>query len=161
MVAAMTPSSFISSLINPFIVITFALFCGVTIPKPQIPGFWRAWLYQLDPFTRLISGMVTTELHGHPVVCTPSELQTFTPPAGQTCGSYMQDFFSRGGAGYLVSNTSDVCRYCAYKVGDQFYEPLELSFDTRWRDLGILAAFIGSNLILLFLASRYLNFNRR
>jgi len=55
MVAAITPSPFISALLNPFIIITFALFCGVTIPKPQIPKFWRAWLYQLDPFTRLVS----------------------------------------------------------------------------------------------------------
>jgi ABC-type multidrug transport system permease subunit len=34
------------------IVIIFSLFCGVAIPKPQMPGFWRAWLYDLDPFTR-------------------------------------------------------------------------------------------------------------
>ncbi|KIX99551.1 uncharacterized protein Z520_05127 [Fonsecaea multimorphosa CBS 102226] len=161
MIAAITPSSFISSLINPFIVITFALFCGVTIPKPQIPGFWRAWLYQLDPFTRLVSGMVTTELHGLPVVCKSSELNPFPSPPGQDCGEYMRNFFQRGGAGYLASNVSDMCEYCAYKIGDQFYEPLELSFNHRWRDLGIFAAFIASNLILLFLGSRYLNFNRR
>ncbi|KIW92594.1 uncharacterized protein Z519_06441 [Cladophialophora bantiana CBS 173.52] len=161
MIAALTPSSFISSLINPFIVITFALFCGVTIPKPQIPGFWRAWLYQLDPFTRLVSGMVTTELHGLPVVCTSSELNPFPSPPGEDCGEYMRSFFERGGPGYIASNVSDVCQYCAYKVGDQFYEPLQLSFNHRWRDLGIFAAFIASNLILLFLGSRYLNFNRR
>ncbi|KIW29259.1 uncharacterized protein PV07_05084 [Cladophialophora immunda] len=161
MIAAITPSSFISSLINPFIVITFALFCGVTIPKPQIPGFWRAWLYQLDPFTRLVSGMVTTELHGQAVVCKSSELNPFPSPAGEDCGEYMRNFFERGGAGYIVNNVSDVCQYCAYKIGDQFYEPLQLSFNHRWRDLGIFAAFIASNLILLFLGSRYLNFNRR
>jgi len=161
MVAALTPSSFISSLINPFIIIIFALFCGVTIPKPQIPGFWRAWLYQLDPFTRLVSGMVTTELHDLPVHCTSAELNSFPAPAGQTCGQYMSEFFANGGAGYLVSNATDVCQYCAYRVGDQFYEPLQISFGHRWRDLGILAAFIASNLILLFLGSRYLNFNRR
>jgi ATP-binding cassette, subfamily G (WHITE), member 2, SNQ2 len=37
------------------------------------------------------------------------------------------------------------------KVGDQFYQGLGFQFDNRWRDLGILAAFIGSNLIFLFL----------
>lgn len=180
MISACTPSSFIAMLLNPFIVIVFALFCGVTIPKPQIPRFWRAWLYELDPFTRLIGGMVSpwfgcigssmqiltctqvvTELHGRPVECTPSQLNTFTPPDGQTCGQYMENFFSNGGAGYLVNNVTDVCQYCAYKVGDQFYEPLGYNFEHRWRDLGIFAAFIGSNLIFLFLGSRYLNFNRR
>jgi ATP-binding cassette subfamily G (WHITE) protein 2 (SNQ2) len=151
MVAAITPSPFISALLNPFIIITFALFCGVTIPKPQIPKFWRAWLFQLDPFTRLIGGMVVTELHGREVVCTPNELNAFAAPAGQTCGEYMSNFFERGGNGYIVDNATSACQYCAYKVGDQFYDALELNFDNRWRDLGILIAFTGSNLIFLFL----------
>jgi len=151
MVAAITPSPFISALLNPFIIITFALFCGVTIPKAQIPKFWRAWLYQLDPFTRLIGGMVVTELHGAPVVCTQSELNSFNAPAGQTCGEYMKNFFAAGGPGYIVNDAVSRCEYCAYNVGDQFYQNLGLDFDNRWRDLGILAAFIGSNLIFLFL----------
>ncbi|TGO89906.1 hypothetical protein BPOR_0088g00160 [Botrytis porri] len=161
MVAALTPSPYISALVNPFLIITFALFCGVTIPKPQIPKFWRAWLYQLDPFTRLIGGMVVTELQGREVKCTSSELNHFTAPAGQTCGKYMENYFSRGGFGYIVNNATSACEYCAYKYGEQFYEPLALDFSNRWRDLGIFLAFIGSNLIILFLASRYFNFNRR
>ncbi|KAK0128853.1 hypothetical protein ONS95_000801 [Cadophora gregata] len=161
MVAAITPSPFISALLNPFIIITFALFCGVTIPKPQIPKFWRAWLYQLDPFTRLIGGMVVTELHGREVTCTSSELQRFSAPGGQNCGEYMTDFFQAGGPGYIVSNVTSACEYCAFKVGDQFYSGLGFDFSNRWRDLGILIAFIGSNLVFLFLGSRYLNFNRR
>jgi ATP-binding cassette, subfamily G (WHITE), member 2, SNQ2 len=116
MVAALTPSSFISMLLNPFIIIVFALFCGVTIPKPRIPKFWRAWLYQLDPFTRLIGGMVVTELHDLPVVCKSGEYNSFPAPSGQTCGEYMKDFFASGRAGYLLENATDTCRYCAYKV---------------------------------------------
>lgn len=116
MVAALTPSSFISALLNPFIIIVFALFCGVTIPKPQIPGFWRAWLYQLDPFTRLIGGMVVTELHDLPVICTSGEYNSFPAPNGQNCGEYMRDFFASGRAGYLLENATDTCRYCAYRV---------------------------------------------
>ncbi|KAK3070076.1 ATP-binding cassette transporter snq2 [Teratosphaeriaceae sp. CCFEE 6253] len=160
-ISALTPSTFIAVLLNPFVIIVFALFCGVAIPKPQIPGFWRAWLYELDPFTRLISGLVATELHDLPVVCTQRELNRFSAPSGQSCGEYKANFFSTGGAGYLVDNATSACEYCAYKVGDQFYQPLSISFDKRWRDFGILTAFIGSNLILLFLGSRYLNFNKR
>lgn len=86
---------------------------------------------------------------------------------------------SRLGAGYIVDNSTSDCYYCAYSVGDQLFEPLGYSFNHRWRDLGILAAFIGSNLILLFFAvsdlrhnlrdilklinyeAKYLNFNKR
>jgi ABC-type multidrug transport system permease subunit len=152
MVAALTPSPFISSLINPFIIIVFALFCGVTIPKPLIPGFWRAWLYELDPFTRLIGGMVVTELHDRPVRCTTMEFNSFTSPPGQDCGSYLSDFFAAEGPGYLLNNVTEACQYCAYRVGDEFYKPLGYEFSNRWRDLGIFAAFIGSNLIILFIA---------
>ncbi|KAK1834136.1 ABC-2 type transporter-domain-containing protein [Podospora conica] len=150
--SALTPSLFISSQFDPFIMITFALFCGVTIPKPQMPGFWRAWLHELDPFTRLISGMVTTALHGLPVVCEERELQRFAAPQGMDCGAYMAPFFERGGPGYLVGNATSSCEYCAFKEGDQFYGALGMDFGHRWRDLGIFIAFIGSNLVILFAA---------
>ncbi|KAI9889208.1 MAG: hypothetical protein M1814_005724 [Vezdaea aestivalis] len=161
MVSALTPSSFIAALVNPFIIVTFALFCGVTVPKPQIPKFWRSWLYHLVPFTRLIGGMLVTELHDLPVVCNSKEYNSFSAPEGQLCGEYMAQYFKDGGRGYILDNTTQLCKYCAFKVGDQFYEPLGLTYDHRWRDLVILSAFIGSNLIVLFFASRYLNFNRR
>ncbi|CUS08831.1 unnamed protein product [Tuber aestivum] len=155
MIAALTPNSFFSSLLNPFIMITFALFCGVTIPKPNIPGFWRAWLYHLDPFTRLIGGMVVTELHDAPVTCTSSEYNTFPIPDGETCGGYAGKFMELA-PGYIRDlNATGSCDYCAFSVGDEFFVPLGLKFEDRWRDLGILTAFVGSNL------SRYLNFARR
>lgn len=159
--SSLTPSLFISSQFDPFIMITFSLFCGVTIPAPQMPAFWRSWLYQLVPFTRLIGGMVTTALHDLPVRCRPEELNIFNAPAGQTCGEYMASFFELGGPGYLVDEAAKACQYCAYKVGDEFYEALGMSFDNRWRDLGIFAGFIGSNLVILYFASRFLNFNKR
>jgi ABC-type multidrug transport system permease subunit len=161
MIAALTPNSFISSLLNPFIIITFALFCGVTIPKPNIPKFWRAWLYQLDPFTRLIGGMVVTELHDASVTCASNEYNTFPIPDGETCGGYAGKFMEVA-PGYIRDlNATGSCDYCAFSVGDEFFGPLGLSFGDRWRDLGILVAFVGSNLVILFLASRYLNFARR
>lgn len=162
-VAALTPGAFISALLNPFLMIVLSLFCGVTIPKPSMPRFWRYWLYELNPFTRLISGMVVTELHDTPVRCADWEFNTFTPPSGQSCESYAADFM-KVAPGYLrnASETAKgVCQYCAFKVGDEFYNTLQLSFDHRWRDFGIFLAFVGSNLIILFLASRYLNFARR
>ncbi|KAJ5113929.1 hypothetical protein N7456_002463 [Penicillium angulare] len=160
-ISALTPNSFIASQLNPPISILFSLFCGVTIPKPSMPKFWRAWLYELDPFTRLISGMTVTELHGRTVQCTSSEYNSFTAPGNQTCGEYMSAFFERGGAGYLLNNATQNCDYCAYSVGDQFYDAYGMNFDHRWRDLGIFIAFVGSNLIILFAASRFLNYNRR
>jgi len=159
--AALTPSTRVSSQFDPTIIISFVLFCGVTIPQPDMPAFYGTWLYQLDPFTRLVSGAVTTALHDLKVVCTETELNRFTAPIGQTCGEYMQSFFDNGGPGYIVNNSTSDCEYCAFKVGDEFYEPLNMSYDNRWRDLGIFISFVGSNMIIIYLACRFLNFNRR
>lgn len=160
--AALTPTTFISSQFDPFIMVTFSLFCGVTISSAQMPAFWSSWLFQLDPFTRLIGGTVVTALHGLDVTCTDAELNMFQAPDNTTCGSYMQDFFDRGGLGYIANpESTGQCGYCAYDSGDQYYEALGFSFDNRWRDLGIFLCFIGSNLIIIFAASRFLNFNKR
>lgn len=159
--AALTPSTFISSQFDTFIMITFSLFCGVTIPAPQMPEGYR-WLFQLDPFTRLIGGMVTTALKDVVVRCTATEVNSFPPPSGSSCGDYMSPFFERGGNGYIQDpNSTTRCDYCAYEVGDQFYTPLGLDFVNRWRDLGIFCAFVGSNIIIIFVANRFLNYNRR
>ena len=155
-------------LLNPFLGITMVLFCGkpeckdsgssaadknagVTIPKPQIPKFWRDWLYELNPFTRL-SGMIVTELHGRQIRCQESEFVNFNALPPQTCGSYMDSYFRNGGLGYLADNTTTSCQFCTYKTGDDFYTLLGLSYHSRWRDLGVYASFIASNLIILFIA---------
>jgi hypothetical protein len=44
-------------------------------------------------------------------------------------------------------------------VGDQFYNPLGISFDNRWRDLGILIAFTVQRPSLLDSARTFLFFS--
>jgi ATP-binding cassette subfamily G (WHITE) protein 2 (SNQ2) len=152
MIAALTPSPKISALLNPPVIITMALFSGVTVPAPQMPRFWRAWLFEIDPFARLVGGFLTTELHGRTITCKNSELQNFTAPTNETCGDYMTSFFDSGGPGYIVNNLTTNCQYCAYRTGDEFYTPLGYTFDKRWEELGRLAVYIGSSLIILLIA---------
>jgi ATP-binding cassette subfamily G (WHITE) protein 2 (SNQ2) len=117
------------------------MFCGVTVPKreflipsaftvPLTPAtanmikFWRSWMYPLDPFTRLISGMVATELQGRSVHCRPSELQIFQPSGGQTCADYARDFLSMA-TGYIANpDATEACQYCQYSFGQDFFAPL-------------------------------------
>ena len=161
MVAAITPNAFIANLLNPPIMITFGLFCGVTISRPLMPGFWQAWLNPLDPMTRLISGMMATELHDLEITCAPSELAIFNPPSDQTCGQYAATFLETA-IGYLSNpNATENCGYCVFKVGDGYLATLEFSWAERWKELGIFAAFIGINLIVLVFAARFLNYAKR
>ncbi|CAE6385299.1 unnamed protein product [Rhizoctonia solani] len=161
MLAALTPSVYIASLLNPFILVVFSLFCGVSIPKASMPAFWRAWLYQLDPFTRLISGLVTTELHGLSIICNANEFSVFQPPSGETCLQWAGDFVNAT-VGYLDNpNATSDCRYCPYSLGDDFYVGLDIKFDDRWRELGIMLAFIGFNIIVTLIASKLFRFAKR
>ncbi len=44
---------------NPFLLVLFSIFCGVTVTPANIQYFWREWMYPLDPFTRLIRYVLT------------------------------------------------------------------------------------------------------
>ena len=121
MISALTPNSFFAALLNPFVIITFVLFCGVTIPKPNLPKFWCAWLYQLDPFTRLIGGMIAIELHDAIVASDPHEYNNFSIPDGQTCGGYVAKFMETA-LGYIRDlNATGSCDYSACSVEDEFF----------------------------------------
>jgi ATP-binding cassette, subfamily G (WHITE), member 2, SNQ2 len=116
LVAALSPSIQIAILFNPFISIILAIFCGVTIPYPSMASFWRDWLYQLVPYTRTMSAVLSTELHGLVIRCASDEFNVFTPPANQTCQDWAGDFVSAFG-GYLDNPTATAaCRYCQYAV---------------------------------------------
>lgn len=62
LIASITPSIQIASLFTSPIQIILSNMCGVTIPYPTLSKFWRPWLYQLDPYTRMLAAMLSTEL---------------------------------------------------------------------------------------------------
>ena len=86
-IAALSPSIVIAALFNPFLLVLFSVFCGVTAPPATLPYFWRSWMWPLDPFTRLISGLVTSVLYEQPVVCETSEFNVF-----RECGLPSENF---------------------------------------------------------------------
>ncbi|MBW0570706.1 hypothetical protein O181_110421 [Austropuccinia psidii MF-1] len=155
-IAALSPSSFIASQTNAPLAVTMNLFCGVTVPQPLMPKFWRYWMYELNPYTRIISGLVVNELHDLPVVCKDTEFSIFQPPAGQTCGQWTRNYINTTG-GYIQNpdSTGD-CHYCQYAKGDEFFLPLNYSFSNRWRDLGILALHVFFNFIVMIAAAKFL-----
>lgn len=85
-----------------------------------------------------------------------SEFRTFDPPSGQQCLAYAQSYINSVG-GYINNpNATSACEYCTYATGEDFYRPLGISFDNRWRDLGIFIAFLVFNIFVvrvLFVAS--------
>ncbi|ETS61335.1 hypothetical protein PaG_04356 [Moesziomyces aphidis] len=160
-VAAISPSVYIASLFNPFLIIIMSLLCGVTIPYPNLPHFFKSWLYWVNPLTYLVSGLITNEMHELPIRCTESELARFQPQSGQTCTQWAGTFLNAFG-GYLENPdaTAD-CGYCQYSRGDDFYAGLNISFSERGRNIGIVIAFVAFNAIATIVASRYIKYANR
>lgn len=100
-------------------------------------------MYQLNPFTRLVGGLISNELYELDVRCTDSEFAVFQAPPDQTCGEWGQAFVDKAG-GYLNNpNARSDCQYCTYSTGAEFYEPLGIYYSNRGREIGIMIAFIG------------------
>lgn len=120
-----------------------------------MPRFW-IFMYRISPFTYLMSAIMATGVGDTTVQCAPVEMLRFNPPAGQTCGSYMAAFV--GMAGGTVANPEAVllCEYCPIATTNAFLNTVATSFDDRWRNLGIVWAYVafnaGATLALYWLA---------
>ena len=62
LIASISPSIQIASLFTSPVSIILSNICGVTVPYPTLGKFWKDWLYQLNPFTRMVGAMLATEL---------------------------------------------------------------------------------------------------
>ncbi len=88
--------------------------------------------------------MLTYDFSGLEITCKSDEFIPFNPPSGQTCQQWAGEFVT-GFGGYLDNpNDTTACRYCQYEVGDQFFLPLNIRYENRWRDVWILFAFGGT-----------------
>lgn len=149
-VASMSPNATIAALITSGLTSILLLFCGVLQTKNALPTFWRSWLYPLDPYTYLIGGMVSNVYHGQQVTCADIEVNYITPPSGKTCLGYLQTFVEHAG-GYLTNpnGTSD-CGYCSLSSGDAQLAFLDIKYEDRWRNFGIILAYSAFNVLLVF-----------
>ncbi|EGG18744.1 ABC transporter G family protein [Cavenderia fasciculata] len=139
-IGAVCMNIFFALLVIPLLIVFLFLFCGVMISPKNIPTFWREWVYHLNPARYFMEGIVTNVLKDVKVVCTDEDMIKFTSPPGTTCESYMQDFHTYAN-GYSETIGPNLCGYCPFSEGKQFYEGLGWSETTRWRNLGILIAF--------------------
>lgn len=154
MTIAALPDAQTASAIVTLLTMMITIFNGVLQTPDALPGFW-IFMYRVSPFTYWIGGIVSTELHGKPVQCAEREVAQFNPPSGQTCGRYLAPFLEQS-PGYLENSsaTSD-CRYCSISVADQYLAGPRIFYSERWRNYGIVWAFVAFN-IFVAVASYYL-----
>lgn len=120
-------------------------FCGVVQVPKLMPGFWK-FMWRVSPFTYFMDNFLSILLHDRPVVCSREEFNYLQPPAGSTCGEYLEDYFANNN-GY-VNNPNDTsnCAVCQYKVGDEYLRTVGMSWTHRWRNIGFYCVYIGFNI---------------
>ncbi|KAH8805199.1 putative ABC multidrug transporter [Xylogone sp. PMI_703] len=128
------------------------IFNGVFQPPQALPGFW-IFMYRVSPLTYIVSGIAATGLGDRLIRCSVSETSVFNPNIGLDCGLYLQPFLSAApGQLYNPSATSG-CQYCPLSNTKQFLSQSSISLNTRWRNFGIVWAYIvfnGGMAILLY-----------
>ncbi|PYH75709.1 ABC-transporter [Aspergillus uvarum CBS 121591] len=156
-VVAVLPDAETAGLIATMLFNMTLVFNGVLVPPVALPGFWT-FMYRVSPMTYLVNAIIATGVSGRPVHCADKELSIFdVPPTYGTCGEYMQAYLQAAGdaAGTLLNpNSTTQCQYCPLQAADQYLEGREIYYSERWRNFGLLWAYIAFN-VLFALAMYY------
>ncbi|AQZ16916.1 hypothetical protein BZL39_K05110 [Zygosaccharomyces parabailii] len=148
MVLYISPNLPSANVIMGLVVSLLIQFCGVTQPMSLMPGFWT-FMWKASPYTYFIQNLVAIVLHKKPVECKKKELSYFDPPAGKTCGQYMEKFLQNS-PGYISNpNATSNCGYCQVSVGDQYLEQRNVSYGNLWRNFGFYWAYIVFNMFAM------------
>ena len=163
--ATFSPNALVASVLFATMFSFIVLFCGVVQPPSQMPYFWHKWMYHLSPFTYLVEGLMGNTVHDQEVRCEPNEFNILYPPHGSSCDEYLGDFTvplsqvpkpespeadGLRGSGYYIQGSNGICLYCPMRRGEDYLTSISMSSSYRFRDIGILAAYAGFNLLTIF-----------
>ena len=99
-------------------------------------------MYRLSPFTYLIDGMLSTGLANNKIVCAPIEILQFNPPPNETCYQYMEPYMNVFGGYLTVPNATIQCDFCSASQTNTYLTALSSKYSNRWRNFGIMWAFV-------------------
>lgn len=120
-------------------------FCGILASKNVMPRFW-IFMYRCNPFTYLVSAVLSVGLSDSKINCAPNEFLQFSALGNQTCGQYMALFQSFVG-GTLLDPEATECKFCLLKNTNDYLDTVGIKYSTVGRDIGIFVSFIGFNII--------------
>jgi ABC-type multidrug transport system permease subunit len=99
----------------------------------------------------LTSGLLSNVLHNVRVICSPTEINIFQPPSNTTCSSFLDPFLAYAPGALYNPTATENCEYCRYGTGDEYLKTLAVGWSGRWRDFGVLWAYVAFNVGLLLL----------
>ncbi|KAL5119151.1 hypothetical protein ACEQ8H_002858 [Pleosporales sp. CAS-2024a] len=150
MTIAALPNAETASGVVSLLTLMSILFNGVLQGPNELPRFW-IFMYRVSPFSYWVGGLVSIMLAHRPVHCAQSELSIIDPPAGQTCGAYLSSYIQASGGLLQNPDAQANCEYCSLANSDEFLRTVSVSYSNRWRNFGILFAFILFNIFIAVL----------
>lgn len=121
-------------------------FCGVGVPIDDLQAFWK-FMYHTSPGTYLMKGIMSAAVYGSKVTCADNEILHVTTPGNMTCADYLGPFVQFAG-GYISDlDSTDSCQYCPMATTEQFLQRFSIDYSTRWRDFGLLWAYVLFNIV--------------
>jgi ATP-binding cassette subfamily G (WHITE) protein 2 (SNQ2) len=151
-IASFSPNELLASLLVPVFFLFVVSFCGVVVPYAAMPSFWKKWMFHLSPFRYFLEGFLGVLTKDVPVRCATNELARFTAPDGMGCTEYVAPFVSQAG-GYVETLANGECGFCQYASGEEFASGFSVLASHRWRDVGIVIAFVVFNFVVVFVCS--------
>ncbi|KAM0343525.1 hypothetical protein ACHAPU_008420 [Fusarium lateritium] len=123
------------------------LFCGIGVPRADLPSFWT-FMYRASPATYLVGGIMSTAVANNNVTCADNEILHLSTPSGSNlnCEEFLGPFARAAGGRVLSSVAPDKCGYCPIGTTNDFLARFDLSYDTRWKDFGLVWMFILFNI---------------
>jgi ABC-type multidrug transport system permease subunit len=107
-------------------------------------------MYRASPFTYFVAGVLSTGLAGVEVQCSEIELLNIKPPEGQACGSYLDPYVNALHGKLINPESSADCKVCSLSTTDQFLAAYNIHYSQHSRNIGILFAFVGFNIVMAF-----------
>ncbi|OJJ66373.1 hypothetical protein ASPBRDRAFT_201001 [Aspergillus brasiliensis CBS 101740] len=152
-VVAVLPDAETAGLIATMLFNMTLVFNGILVSRVALPGFW-IFMYRLSPMTYLVNAIIASGVSGRAVDCSEKELSVFSvAPGYDTCGQYMEPYLQAAGsaAGKLLNpESTDECKYCTLQTADQYLAGLDIYYDQRWRNFGLLWVYIAFNAAFAF-----------
>ncbi|KXJ96277.1 ABC-2 type transporter-domain-containing protein [Microdochium bolleyi] len=150
MLIASLPDTVTASRIATILFSMMVLFAGVFQPPAALPDFW-IFMYYISPITYFVRGVAVAGLWDNPVECSISELAVFQPPAGLTCGIYLEAYLAGGALGTLLNpGATSNCTYCPVSSTNQVLARSNMYDVQVWANWLIGFAYISFNISCTF-----------
>ncbi|WJG37364.1 ABC-2 type transporter-domain-containing protein [Fusarium oxysporum Fo47] len=121
----------------------------VLVPYSSLPGFWT-FMYRVSPLTYLIGAMISNGVGKQELTCSEIEFLQFQTPENLTCDEYVGQFVQAVGGALSNPGSNQTCLYCPIASTDTYLTTMSIRYSERWRNFGLLWAFIVFDVIAAF-----------